>query len=481
MRNTIWVFLCRMFRHYCGYIVFITSLIDVITLQANSEIFTINEDELAQLELLEHQVKEQFNSYISKDTINTQSFNARSIDSTSTPLLEQTYIAYQTAWNDFFTDALCSGTNSYLYKIYNQNAGYGRIYNNFYKILTAQTNMLFNLPLYLSTTTNQLGDVISKLDKLAGDDGNGNANINVNFQPLQQTLDQLKLQVQDSNDHLSNISMALTPDIKEDVNSIANFVEHMESNQAEIASRVENVKSDFNYANDLLHHIDTDFHQLLQDGITTEIDWEAGGGTNYLDEVIGKHFDKLTEDMERIADEQTKPEKLDGEYMDEAYDQEQGAYYVMNTMLGAKDQLQSELSQIHYTNINAKVYDYDEYNNYYTLQEYEANPMSNDQFIREKVQQYIDQVTYTTETIRGQVTTRLDELKQSTLLTTDYDSKWLVVKKGALSEKWDFPKKDWEVDFADIKLESNIAKTIYDWIYYLLAVVIIYKQFSKVV
>lgn len=474
MYNPIWLFFYNFLRHYRGHIVFISSLIIVSSAGAKPAIFTMSDDEIEQAK------------YQKWVEIQSRQVQTLEIDSNTNLLQEQTFVDWQNGWMDMYFDNFYFGKDSYPYWImaglWGETDNEMPFISNINGIFqnTRDTKLInFN---FANTTSNQLEEVIGKLDKLAGDDGSGNANINVNFQPLQQVLTDINDNVDISRQRLSQIEME-TYSIENHTKIIEmatgdTVLELIDANKT-LSEGFETNNRNLQTANNTLAHIDEDLHQIKGEGL--KIDWEAGGGTNYLDQVIGKHFDKLTEDMERIAEEQTQPEKLDGEYMDDAYDQEQGAYYVMNTMLGAKEQLQSELSSLQYTNINAKVYDYDEYNNYYSLEGYEANPMSNDQFIREKVQQYIDQVTYTTETIKGQVTTRLDELKQSTLLTTDYDPKWLVVKKGALSEKHSFPDKDWEVDLSQIKLESNIAKTIYDWIYYLLAVVIIYKQFSKVV
>lgn len=476
MRNPIRLFLHNMLRYNCRYIVFFSSLIFVTIVHADSLIVTISEEELKQLELLEQQVKNQFNSYIIKDNTTSYSLNTRStLESTSTPLQEQTYIDYQTAWNDFYTDAFYSGTDSYFYKLYSQGIGQGRIFNNFYHVLTAQTNLITNLPYafypYFLSVTNQLDNVIGKLDRLASSDSDVNVNVNVNLQPIQQVLTDIKDNVEISRQRLSEIEQE-TFHISENTDVIK-----MASGQIaeEIISFNETVTSSFNESNRVLNHIDDDLHQLQLDGIPIDFD-----SANF-DSAIGKHIDQLTENMQSIADEKTERTKLDDDLMEEAFNEQQGANYVLAPLTGAQAQLESELSTIQYTNINLNSYNYEEYNNYFTLQGYADDPPSNDEFIRQKIQDYIDQVYYSTENVKGQIVSRLDELKQSTLLTTNYKPEWLVVKRGALSQEWNFPKTDWKVDFSDIKVDSEITKTIYDVIYYVLAIVIIYKQFSKVV
>lgn len=463
MCYSIRLFFYYLFRYYLGCCILASSL---ILLASEDEIlfFEPSEEELA---ILDQQVKDQFNSYISK--VQTYSLNnTKSVSTTDLPLQEQTYIDYQTAWNDFFTDALYSGTDSYLYKLYTQNASQGRVLNNFFRLITAQTNLISNLPNAFYPLIEIQSNILSKVESLNIPAPQVTVNVN-----QQQVVDSIDQQTRDLNQQLT--------DILSDTQSIESKVvllEDIKSYLANVDSQLNNLYGTVTSQDLTVTHIDNDLHDIksILDSNFEELIAEVG--KNHYSTGLAE---SITSGFTSALDEQFSTTSLSGSDMQEVFNQESSSDYIMSTLQGGFNELQSEVNSIQYTNINPVTYDYSEYNNYYTLEASASDPTSNDQFIREKVQEYIDQVTYTTETIKGQVTSRLDELKQSTLLTTEFDPNWLVVKKGALSEKFDFPSSDWQVDFSKIKLESNIAKTIYDWIYYLLAVVIIYKQFSKVV
>lgn len=357
-------------------------------------------------------------------------------------------------------------------------------------ILNQTQSINTNLIMVSNMTSNQVQRVISKLDKLTGDDGSGNQNINVNLQPLQQPLDNIKNELINSNDHLDRISNTLKPDIQSAVDDINTYTQKIETNQIEMNA---NVVEGFEESNTLLDHIDSDLHDMKTDLGDLLIQFGDGGSINgdtikNLSESIANELNLkiapiLTNDTQKIVDSIDQKFEIASSDMSQVGVAETAGNYLNSEMRLATDQLRSELQGLQYTNINAVVYDYDDYSNYYTLSGYADNPPSNDAFIRQKVQDYIDAVNYVTENVKGQITTRLDELKQSTLLTTSYDPEWLVVKAGGLYSKGgnQFPDVDWSVDFSKIKLDSDIAKSIYDWIYYIMACLIIYRQFRKVV
>ena len=421
------------------------------------------------------------------------------LDTSTTNLLqEQTFVDWQNTWVSTYLDCNYLGTDSFLYFIADAIWDQTDDSNNLYAMRRDLNHITLNiLPamyrtnnVFKATIENQLNQVISQLDKLAGDDGNGNANINVNFQPIQQTLDQLKQISQESTDHLRDISNAITPDIQSGVDDIATLAEKIEQNQID---NIVEVNSNFNESNEILQHIDSDLHDINTNLGDLLIQFGEGGSINgdtiqNLSESIANQLKLsispiLTNETQKIVDSIDQKFELATSDMSAVHTAEIAGNYLNAEMRSATTQLKDELQSLQYTNINAVVYNYDEYNNYYDLQSYADQPTSNDVFIRKKVQEYIDAVNYATENVKGQITSRLDELKQSTLLTTSYDPEWLVVKAGALYDKkgQQFPDEDWVVDFSKIKLDSDISQSIYDWIYYILACVIIYRQFRKVV
>lgn len=468
MRHPIRLFLHNLFRHYCWYIVFFTSIIVVSSAYGKPPVFTMSEEE-----------REQANQ---QKLIELQSMRPMTLelDTTTTNLLtEQTYVDWQNTWVPFWLETFYTGADSYQYIIADALWGatgdstVDKINDKLQRIVNTvpliyYTNIAFN-----ATTEEQLDEIIGKLDRLASSDSD--VNVNVNFQPIQQVLSDIHQETITTALSLQDIANTHLPDLVSYVDSIFNDSTYIPEISEKLTIINDNASSSFNEANRVLNHIDNDLHQLQAEGIPIDFD-----SANF-DGAIGKHFDKLAQDMQQIADEKTERTKLDDDLMQEAFNEQQGADYVLAPLTGAQAQLESELSTIQYTNINLNSYNYEEYNNYFTLQGYADDPPSNDEFIRQKIQDYIDQVYYSTENVKGQIVSRLDELKQSTLLTTNYKPEWLVVKRGALSQEWNFPKTDWKVDFSDIKVDSEITKTIYDVIYYVLAIVIIYKQFSKVV
>jgi hypothetical protein len=425
--------------------------------------------------------------------IQTRQVMTLDLDPTNTNLLtEQTFVDWQTSWADLYFDNYYTGTTSYPYWIMaglwgetdNQMPWVENIFGIFQNIRDTRL-LTYN---FANTTSNQLERAIAKLDKLAGDDGNGNPNINVNFQPIQQALT-------DINDNV-DISRQRLSDIEQHAFHISENTDQLKEINIGIVRGTESIKDSvtdgFTQANTTLDHIDTDLHDIKTDLGDLVLQFGDGGSINgdtikNLSESIANELNLtmspiLQAETQKVVDSIDQKFELASSDMSQVGVAETAGNYLNSELRSATDQLKSELQGLQYTNINAVVYDYDEYNNYYDLQSYSDNPTSNDAFIRQKVQDYIDAVNYATENVKGQITTRLDDLKQSTLLTTEYDSKWLVVKQGALYSKNgnQFPDKDWQVDFSKVKLDSGIAKAIYDWIYYIMACVIIYKQFRKV-
>lgn len=460
MCDTVRLFLYYLFRYSLWYCLFASSL---ILLASEEEIFYFepSEEELA---ILDQQVKDQFNSYISK--FQTYSLNTRSTESTSTPLQEQTYIDYQTAWNDFLTDVFYSGRTSYLFHIFQNTTGLGRLNGLRNTILQAQTNLITDVSSSLLDLIDVQESIKDKLDSLNIPAPLVTVNVN-----QQQVVDSIDQQTRDFNQQLTDIlsdtqsiesKVSLLEDIKLYLANVDSQLNHLYSTATSQELTVTHIDNDLH---DIKSSLDSNFEELIAEVVKNQ---DSSGLT-----------ESITSAFSSALEEQLTPTQISSSEMQEVYNQESSSDYVLTTFRGGLTELQSEVNSIQYTNINPVTYDYSEFNNYYSLDASALDPTDNDSFICEKVQEYIDQVAYTTENVKGQIISRLDEIKSSTLLTTEFDPNWKVVEANTFYKG--FPSENWVVDFSKISLKTDILTKIYDFIYYILAIIIIYKQFQKVV